>query len=66
MKKYILIPLWVGWMFILAVYAEYVISRPFNGWLQLLSTLVVLGATAGLLKYTAEFLIKNKKQETND
>jgi hypothetical protein len=53
-------------MFILSVYAEYVISRPFNGWLQLLSTLVVIGATVGLLKYTAEFLTKNKKQETND
>lgn len=66
MKKYILIPLWVSWMFMLSVYAEYVISRPFNGWLQLLLTLVVLGSTAGLLKYTAEFLIKNKKQETND
>jgi len=66
MKKYILIPLWVSWMFILSVYAEYVISRPFNGWLQLLSTLVVIGATVGLLKYTAEFLTKNKKQETND
>ena len=66
MKKYMLIPSWLAWMAMLAFFSEYVISRPCNGWLQLISVIIVLGSTAGLLKYTANFLTKNKKQETND
>lgn len=66
MKRYLLIPAWIGWLVMLSVLSEYIISRPMNGWLQLLSILIVLGTTVGLLKYTAEFSQKNKKQKTND
>lgn len=66
MKKYMLIPAWLAWMFMMGIFTEYVISRPMNGWIQIISVIIVLGVTAGLLEYTANFLTKNKKQETND
>lgn len=54
---------WVFWGVGVNIYLEYIISRPMNGYIQLLTTITALILTVGLVTKTVKILKTNK---TND
>jgi hypothetical protein len=55
---------WLLWGVGINVYLEYIISRPMNGYIQLLTTIAALLLTVGLVSKTVKNLKTNTK--TND
>lgn len=63
MKYFKLFLMWLGFIVIISLFGEYIISREVNGFLQLLSFVGLLG----VLMYIINETIKNfKKEEKND
>lgn len=59
MRYFKLFVIWVGYLTLVTLLGEYVISREVNGFLQLLSVVGLVGLTIGVINETVN-LIKNK------
>jgi hypothetical protein len=59
MKYFKLFVIWVGYLTLVTLLGEYVISREVNGFLQLLSVVGLVGFTIGVINETVNSF-KNK------
>lgn len=59
MRYFKLFVIWVGYLTLVTLLGEYVISREVNGFIQLLSVVGLVGLTIGVINETVN-LIKNK------
>lgn len=59
-KAWVYILLWSAYIAVVSLYAEYIVSRPMNVWIQGASTVVLLIATFYIFKFSFTPLIKDK------
>jgi hypothetical protein len=55
-KPYFLIPLWLGYIAIVSLFGEHIVSKPINGWIQFIAFTIVCLMTAGIFKLTYQFI----------
>lgn len=63
MKYFKLFLMWVGYLVLMSMFGEYVVSREVNGFLQLLSFVGMVGLLMYIGNETIKILIKTKKEE---
>ena len=63
MKYFKLFLMWVGYLVLMSMFGEYVVSREVNGFLQLLSFVGMVGLLMYIGNETIKILFKTKKEE---